>query len=346
LVKIYKVADLETVALQGLDLEVRLGEILGVVGNSGSGKTTLVNIIGGLDRPSAGRIYVGGQNLLEFADAELSRYRREKMGFVWQQSGRNQIPYLTALENVQVPMIVAGLRREHRQKQAVRLLAAVGLGERMHHRPAEMSGGEQQRVAIAVAMANNPEILLADEPTGEVDEVNALVHQFPAPRERGIRPPFPLVARTPAVPVAAAHEHHRTQRAGIENLPRLLQRAMEAMVEAHAHQHAGRRGAACHPIQLGGTPRARLLRQHVLSRRGCARRNRSQLIVRSRHYHDIRATYGLLPRASRRAAGKLRRQRLGALANHVATRHQPRAGQRTRAPRADEPASNYGYRRC
>ena len=169
LVKIYKVADLETVALQGLDLEVRKGEILAVVGNSGSGKTTLLNVLGGLDQPSAGRVFVDSQNLLELTDAELSRYRREKVGFVWQQSGRNLIPYLTALENVQVPMMLMGRSRVSRLSRANELLAAVGLEARANHRPSQLSGGEQQRVAIAVAMANSPEILLADEPTGEVD---------------------------------------------------------------------------------------------------------------------------------------------------------------------------------
>lgn len=174
LVKIYKVADLETVALQGLDLEVRRGEILAVVGNSGSGKTTLLNILGGLDKPSAGRVYIAGQNLLKLSDAELSRYRREKVGFVWQQSSRNLIPYLTALENVQVPMILTGLPLGARLARARDLLTTVGLEARANHRPSELSGGEQQRVAIAVAMANSPEILLADEPTGEVDTDSAI----------------------------------------------------------------------------------------------------------------------------------------------------------------------------
>ncbi|MBI2955489.1 MAG: ABC transporter ATP-binding protein [Chloroflexi bacterium] len=169
LVKIYKVADLETVALQGLDLEVRRGEILGVIGNSGSGKSTLLNILGGLDLPSAGRVFVGGQDLLELSDAGLSRYRREKVGFVWQQSSRNLIPYLTALENVQLPMMLMGKPLGSRTARARELLASVGLEWRMSHRQSQLSGGEQQRVAIAVAMANAPEILLADEPTGEVD---------------------------------------------------------------------------------------------------------------------------------------------------------------------------------
>ena len=173
LVKIYKVVDLETVALQGLDLEVRRGELLAIVGNSGSGKSTLLNILGGLARPSAGRIYVDGTNLLELSDHELARYRRDRVGFVWQQSGRNLIPYLSALENVQLPTLIAGTSGKSGAGWARELLTAVGLGERQHHRAAELSGGEQQRVAIAVAMVNRPQLILADEPTGEVDSETA-----------------------------------------------------------------------------------------------------------------------------------------------------------------------------
>ena len=175
LVKIYKIAELEIVALQGLDLDVRRGELLAIVGNSGSGKSTLLNILGGLDRPSAGRVYVGGKNLLELSDDELARYRRDSVGFVWQQSSRNLIPYLTALQNVQLPMMIAGTPLDARAEWAQELLVGVGLGERMQHRSAQLSGGEQQRVAIAVAMANRPQLILADEPTGEVDSAAAQV---------------------------------------------------------------------------------------------------------------------------------------------------------------------------
>jgi ABC-type lipoprotein export system ATPase subunit/bifunctional DNA-binding transcriptional regulator/antitoxin component of YhaV-PrlF toxin-antitoxin module len=174
LVKIYKIADLETVALQGLDLVVAPGELTGVVGPSGSGKSTLMNILGGLDRPSAGRVWVGGQDLLKMSSADLNRYRRSKVGFVWQQVSRNLVPYLTAQENVELPMTLAGSARKKRRR-AEELLEAVGLAERRHHRLAQMSGGEQQRVAIAVALANDPQLLLADEPTGEVDSATALV---------------------------------------------------------------------------------------------------------------------------------------------------------------------------
>jgi putative ABC transport system ATP-binding protein len=173
LVKIYKIADLEVVALQGLDLTVERSEMLGIVGASGSGKTTLLNILGGLDRPSAGRVTVDGQDLLKLSDAALNRYRRKKVGFVWQQTSRNLIPYLSAQENVQLPMTVAGMGLREKRAWARELLQAVGLYERRRHRLTQLSGGEQQRVAIAVALANKPVLLLADEPTGEVDSVTA-----------------------------------------------------------------------------------------------------------------------------------------------------------------------------
>lgn len=174
LVKIYKVANLEVTALQGLDLEVARGEMLGVVGASGSGKSTLMNILGGLDRPSAGRIAVDGDDLLKMSYEAINQYRRTKIGFVWQQGARNLIPYLTALENVRLPITIQSQSWSKERPRVEALLDAVGLSERKQHRLAELSGGEQQRVAIAVALANNPVLLLADEPTGEVDTVTAL----------------------------------------------------------------------------------------------------------------------------------------------------------------------------
>lgn len=172
LVKIYQVADLETVALQGLDLVVGQGELLGMVGVSGSGKSTLMNILGGLDRPSAGRVWVDGSDLLKLSDADLNEYRRTKVGFVWQQGARNLIPYLNAQENVELPMTLAG--SINNKQWAGQLLEMVDLAQRRYHRLSELSGGEQQRVAIAVALANHPRLLLADEPTGEVDSETAL----------------------------------------------------------------------------------------------------------------------------------------------------------------------------
>ena len=173
LVKIYQIEELEVVALQGLDLEIRRGEMMAIIGASGSGKSSLLNIIGGLDRPSAGQISVNGRNLLKAPDKELENYRLHDVGFVWQQSARNLIPYLTAQENVELPMIAARERSAPPAQRARELLDDVGLLSHSHHRLAQLSGGQQQRVAIAVALANQPQILLADEPTGEVDSVTA-----------------------------------------------------------------------------------------------------------------------------------------------------------------------------
>ena len=169
LVKIYKVADLEVVALQGLDLLIDKAELVAIVGASGSGKSTLLNILGGLDVPSAGKAVVAGYDLLNMNAKDRTRYRRQIIGFIWQQTARNLLPYLTAAENVELPMILDGMPRRLRQARALELLELVGLAERARHRPDRLSGGEQQRVAIAVALANAPEVLLADEPTGELD---------------------------------------------------------------------------------------------------------------------------------------------------------------------------------
>lgn len=174
LVKIYQVAGLEVLALQGLDLTVQEGELMGIVGVSGSGKTTLMNVLGGLVRPSAGRVLVNGQNLLKLSNLALDRYRRTQVGFVWQQGARNLVPYLNARENVELPMMLAGFNAREMGKRAMELLEMVGLADRSHHYLPELSGGEQARVAIAVALANKPALLLADEPTGELDSATAL----------------------------------------------------------------------------------------------------------------------------------------------------------------------------
>ena len=169
LVKIYKVANLEVVALQGLDLLVDPGEMIAIVGASGSGKSSLLSILGGLDTPSAGRAVVAGHDLTTMGRGERTGYRRRVIGFVWQQTARNLLPYLSAVENVELPMILDGRDGRSRRARAHDLLALVGLEGRADHRPDRLSGGEQQRVAVAVALANEPEVLLADEPTGELD---------------------------------------------------------------------------------------------------------------------------------------------------------------------------------
>lgn len=169
LVKIFQVAEIEVQALQGLDIKVKRGEFVGVVGASGSGKTTLMNVLGGLVRPSAGKAIVDGKNLLKISSRALDTYRQSQVGFVWQQGSRNLVPYLSALENIKLPMTLAGRVGPGVNKRAAMLLETVGLADRMDRKPAQLSGGEQQRVAIAVALANEPSLLLADEPTGELD---------------------------------------------------------------------------------------------------------------------------------------------------------------------------------
>ena len=166
LVKIYKTDEIEVVALQGLNISVKQGEMMAIIGNSGSGKSTLLNILGGLDRPSAGRVRVGEWDLLKITDEQLVEYKRRTVGFIWQNNARNLLPYLSALENVEVPMMLNG---KYDRPYAKQLLEWVGLKDRMHNKLHQLSGGEQQRVAIAIALANRPSLLLADEPTGSVD---------------------------------------------------------------------------------------------------------------------------------------------------------------------------------
>jgi ABC-type lipoprotein export system ATPase subunit len=173
LFKIYKQEELEVVALRGLDLNVRSAEVMAIVGASGSGKSTLLNILAGLDVPSAGRAFVGGRNLLTMTQADLVTYRRKEVGFVWQQTSRNIVPYLSALQNVELPMILEGVEPGPARSRSRMLLDAVGLSHRLDAKPDRLSGGEQQRVAIAVALANDPPLLLCDEPTGELDSQTA-----------------------------------------------------------------------------------------------------------------------------------------------------------------------------
>ncbi|MBB6344549.1 ABC-type lipoprotein export system ATPase subunit [Nonomuraea muscovyensis] len=171
LVRIYKTEGVEVVALQGLDLVIQEGELVAIVGASGSGKSTLLNVLSGLDVPTAGVAKVAGMDLLSMTAKDRLRYRREVVGFIWQQTARNLLPYLTAQENVELPIKLAGRAsgRAARRERAARLLDLLGVGSRAGRKPAELSGGEQQRVAIAVALANEPRLILADEPTGELD---------------------------------------------------------------------------------------------------------------------------------------------------------------------------------
>ncbi|MFI7634362.1 ABC transporter ATP-binding protein [Nonomuraea sp. NPDC049400] len=165
LVRIYKTEGVEVVALQGLDLVIDKGELVAIVGASGSGKSTLLNVLSGLDVPTAGVARVAGMDLLSMNARDRLRYRRSVVGFVWQQTARNLLPYLSARENVELPMKLAG----RRGGRALELLELLGVGYCANRKIPEMSGGEQQRVAIAVALANSPQLILADEPTGELD---------------------------------------------------------------------------------------------------------------------------------------------------------------------------------
>ncbi len=171
LYKIYKAAGLEVVALRGLELVVYEGEIIAIVGASGSGKSTLLNILAGYDAPSAGTARVGDYDLLNMTNQEIVDYRRHEVGFIWQETSRNLFPYLSAAENVELPMVLTGVPQQERTDRAKELLEIVGLGHRLGHKPEQLSGGEQQRVAIAVSLANQPPLLLADEPTGELDDL-------------------------------------------------------------------------------------------------------------------------------------------------------------------------------
>jgi ABC-type lipoprotein export system ATPase subunit len=175
LVRIFKTEGVEVVALQGLDLVVDRGELLAIVGASGSGKSTVLNILSGLDEPTAGVCRVAGFDLLGMSAQRRLEYRRRVVGFVWQQTARNLLPYLTARENVELPMRLArGPRRRDARRHALELLEMAGVADRADRRPDQLSGGEQQRCAVAVALANDPEVLFADEPTGELDEATAV----------------------------------------------------------------------------------------------------------------------------------------------------------------------------
>jgi ABC-type lipoprotein export system ATPase subunit len=236
LVKIYRVGDVETLALQGLDLTIEAGELMGIVGVSGSGKTTLMNVLAGLVRPSAGRVVVAGHELLKLSNRALDRYRRTQVGFVWQQGARNLIPYLNALENVETPMVLAGVASRQTRGRAAELLERVGLGDRQHHTLATLSGGEQQRVAIAVALANHPSILLADEPTGELDTATAaLIYDLFQSLNRELGLTVLIVSHDPLI---ARHVHRvmaiRDGKAASETVR--ARRPPSAGMDGHSHE--------------------------------------------------------------------------------------------------------------
>ncbi len=171
--KIYKMGDVEVPALRGLNLEINKGEFVAVMGPSGSGKSTAMNMIGCLDIPTKGRIFLDGKDISKLSESDLAQIRGKKIGFIFQQF--NLIPNMTALENVMLPMTFQGISSQERKKKAIDLLKLVELGERMNHKPNELSGGQQQRVAIARSLANDPEVLLADEPTGNLDSKTGML---------------------------------------------------------------------------------------------------------------------------------------------------------------------------
>jgi ABC-type lipoprotein export system ATPase subunit len=190
LVRIFTAQGVEVQALQGLELRVATGEMVALIGASGSGKSTLLGILAGLDRPTAGSARVAGHDLVTMRSAERLRYRRSSVGFVWQQSARNLLPYLSARENIAMVHEVAGVvPRGERRVLADELLAQLGAADFADKRPAQLSGGQRQRVAIAVALANRPRVLLADEPTGELDDqtsAEVLAAMEIVNRERGV----------------------------------------------------------------------------------------------------------------------------------------------------------------
>lgn len=174
LVKMYQSDGLKVLALQGLDMEIKKGEMVAIIGKSGSGKSTLLNMLGGLETPTAGRLLIDDRELSTYTEKELVHYRRNTVGFVWQKSSRNLLPYLTVRENVEAPMLYEKkLSKKEKRARAMELLTAVGMERYADSLPLKLSGGEQQRVAIAVALANRPSVLLADEPTGAVDTKTA-----------------------------------------------------------------------------------------------------------------------------------------------------------------------------
>ena len=202
LIRVYRIGKVEIQALRGLTMSVKEGEVVSIIGPSGSGKTTLLNIIGGLDKATAGSVLVGDTEVTAMSTSQLVEFRRKMVGHIFQTL--NLIPTLTAAENVELPMIAMGVSRSKRVERVKTLLEVVGLTDRAKHKPDELSGGEQQRVAIAAALANDAPVLLADEPTGELDTVNAkIVVDFLMKVNRDLGKTIVMVTHDPSVARAA-----------------------------------------------------------------------------------------------------------------------------------------------
>ena len=176
-VRIFKSEGIEVMALQGLDLEIHKGELMAIIGKSGSGKSTLLNMLGGLDKPSAGYVAYNGENIGELSNEQMAKFRNEHIGFVWQKNTDNLLNYLTVAENIEMPLLFSGMSKKAKRERTRKLLAAVGLSEKENAFPTMLSGGEQQRVAIATALINEPELVLMDEPTGAVDKKTSIMLQ-------------------------------------------------------------------------------------------------------------------------------------------------------------------------
>ncbi len=177
LVRIFKSEGIEVMALQGLDLEIQRGELTAIIGKSGSGKSTLLNMLGALDKPSAGFVAYDGVNIAELSEKELAKFRNDHIGFVWQKNADNLLNYLTVVENVEMPLLFSDMSKKEKHERAMKMLEAVGLAHKEKNFPTQLSGGEQQRVAIATALVNEPELLLMDEPTGAVDRKTSIMLQ-------------------------------------------------------------------------------------------------------------------------------------------------------------------------
>lgn len=173
LVKIYKADGVETLALQGISMKVGRGDFVSIVGPSGCGKSTLLNMLGTLDRPTSGKVLIDGVDTSALSDTELAKIRNEKIGFVFQSF--NLIPRMNALMNVELPLLVMGVPRDERRERALRWLKEMGISEKSHNRPSQLSGGEQQRLAVARSLVTDPSIILADEPTGNLDSKNSIM---------------------------------------------------------------------------------------------------------------------------------------------------------------------------
>lgn len=203
LVKVHRTGKIEVQALRGLNLNISAGELISIIGPSGSGKSTLLNIIGGLDKATAGIVQVGEHTITDFSVRQLVDYRRRTVGHIFQNL--NLIPTLTAQENVEFSMVASGVKRGKRKERVQELLETVGLQDRAHHKPEELSGGEQQRIAIAAALANDAPVLLADEPTGELDTANArLIVEYLVKVNKGLGKTIIMVTHDPSVARASS----------------------------------------------------------------------------------------------------------------------------------------------